>query len=896
MLWGPNAALRLPTEVYPVLDEAPFPPARGPLRAVAWALSIVVVAATAILAAAGPPSAAGWSLWAADPLADGVATADGVDHLVVSEVMTGAASASDEFIELYNPTPAALPLEGLEIVYVTASGATVTRKAAWPAGEPALVSGGHLLVANEAGAFAAIADVTYANGLAATGGSVALRIIGASSAIDAVGWGTAASTWLEGQPAPAVAAGHSLERLPGGAAGSGQDTDANAADFVDRPLPDPQNRAAAPIPIEPVPSLTPTPLPTASGLPTPSALPTATPVSTSTATPTPSASPTPTPPTPAPATPTPEPTPTAAPALTVAEARALPDGSSATIQAVSLTNGAFADGGGCVADGTAGIAVLVDGGSFARGSLLTVSGELDDRFHQRTLRATPDGVAELDVGAEPAPLAVTTGTLGEPVECRLVSATGSIVSSATELSGALAFDFDDGTGPTRLVVPDAAGIDASGWARDTILSLRGVVMQRDSSGSGTAGYRLIVRDPADVLSVQPPSPSGSPSPSGDPSASPSPSDDPSVVSIAAARRAAPNTRLRVRGTVTLPTSVLGDGTAAIQDASGAIILRLGDEAGALSIGDLVQVDGMRSTFSGMETLRVSVPPQRLGSPAMPQPARHPTGSLGEAQEARLVVVRGAVSISPRRTSAANVYFDVDDGSGPLRVYLTPGSEIGDALALGDEVEIVGVLGQETSGQQPLRGYRLWPRRPADVRIVAAAGETDAGADGEPTSDGGSGSPSVPAAGAGSSAAPAAAWPAGIPRPRLVPAGVGSLAPTAEPTTSPDPRATSAAGPSSGAAGLLFLVAAGALGAVAAVAAARPGLLQRLGDATGRIIGSGDRSAEADGTPGEAAAAGSSLETAVAHLVPLRVIDEPSVTEGASSVDSRSAVRRILPPT
>ncbi|MGH2483992.1 MAG: lamin tail domain-containing protein, partial [Candidatus Limnocylindria bacterium] len=48
-------------------------------------------------------------------------------HLVISEVMTGGASASDEFVELYNPHAAALPLEGLELIYVTASGATITR-------------------------------------------------------------------------------------------------------------------------------------------------------------------------------------------------------------------------------------------------------------------------------------------------------------------------------------------------------------------------------------------------------------------------------------------------------------------------------------------------------------------------------------------------------------------------------------------------------------------------------------------------------------------------------------------------------------------------------------------------------------------------------------------------
>ena len=55
------------------------------------------------------------------------------DHLLISEVVTGGASASDEFVEIYNPTAGVLPLEGLELVYVSASGATVSRRAAWDA-------------------------------------------------------------------------------------------------------------------------------------------------------------------------------------------------------------------------------------------------------------------------------------------------------------------------------------------------------------------------------------------------------------------------------------------------------------------------------------------------------------------------------------------------------------------------------------------------------------------------------------------------------------------------------------------------------------------------------------------------------------------------------------------
>ena len=184
-------------------------------------------------------------------------TAEPIDHLLVSEVMTGGASASDELIELYNPSAAALPLEGLEVIYVTTTGGTITRKASWAAGAASLPPGTHLLIANGAGAFAGIADVTYTNGLAAPGGSVAIRILGAGTALDAVGWGTAASTWMEGGAALAPAAGQSIERLPGGSGGSGQDTNENSADFVERTAPDPQNTASPPIAV-------PTPQPTSS--------------------------------------------------------------------------------------------------------------------------------------------------------------------------------------------------------------------------------------------------------------------------------------------------------------------------------------------------------------------------------------------------------------------------------------------------------------------------------------------------------------------------------------------------------------------------------------------------------------------------------------------------------
>lgn len=660
------------------------------------------------------------------PLATVSAVAATPDHLLISEVVTGGASASDELIELYNPTTGPLPLEGLELVYVSASGLTVSRRASWAAGAPAVPPFAHLLVANEAGVYGAVADVVYATGMAATGGSVALRIQGAATALDAVGWGTAAGVWSEGVPTPAPAAGSSIERLPGGAAGSGQDTDDNAADFAVRLVPDPQNSGSPPTPDpsgSPTATATVTATVTSSAQASASAAPSTPGASASSL---PSIAPTPTgAPTGGPMpTETPGPSPEAT--MDLATARSLPDGTSVTVEAVALTDSTFADGGGYVADQTAGIAVLVTDGSFSRGERLRIRGTIDDRYAQRTIRATGSDILPLGTAEAPSPRTGLTGEVGEAVEGLLVRVTGAIVSGPTALSTGPAYDVDDGSGPVRVLVATATGIDTAAWEIGTGLDLVGVVGQRDSSGTGAAGYRLQPRDAADVVGVTQPgsasaSASASPWASASPTAEPSPAPTlaPGTVTIGTARTLAKNARVTVRGVVTLPTGIVDDATAVIEDATGAIVLRLGDQAGTLARGRLVEVTGARSTKSGMETLRVTVAPVDRGPAAEPAPLSARTGDVGESVEARLVVVRGAVA-SPRRSGSGTVSFDVDDGSGALHVTAAAGTGFDEAVAAGDWVEVVGVVGQETSGAQPLRGYRLWPRSVSDVRVTAPA--------------------------------------------------------------------------------------------------------------------------------------------------------------------------------
>lgn len=627
------------------------------------------------------------------------------DHLVISEVVTGGASASDELIELYNPTAAPLPLEGLELIYASATGTTVSRRATWALGAPEVRAGGHLLVANEAGIYASVADATYASGMAATGGSVALRILGASSAIDAVGWGSSTSTWREGMTAGAPATGASIERLPGGAQGSGQDTDDNAADFAERPVPDPQNLGSPPTPLPgdpPDPTITPLPEPTPIATPAPTSQP-------------PDG------------------------ALTIAAARTLPDGTRVTIEGVALAGSDFHDGGGFVADATGGIAVIVDGATFDRGAALRLGGVVEDRFAQRTLRVEAADLVVLGSGSEPGPQNGTTLGVAEPAEGTLLRVTATIIGGRSELASGVAFDIDDGSGPTRLLVQAVTGIDITAWGTGTSLTVVGVVGQRDSSGTGAAGYRLMPRDTADVV-VAPPSPSQAPSATAAPTDAPSgsPAAD-GTMTVAAARASERNATVTVRAVVTLPSGVLDDDTAVVQDATGAIVIRLGADVGSLGLGEVVELTGTRSTKSGMETIRVTAPAVRHGTAELPEGTLIRSGEAAETLEARRVVVRGPLLGSARRSSSGSVTFDIDDGSGTLKIAVGAGIGLDTTgLEEGTWVEVTGILGQQTTGSAPTSGYRVWPAAADAIRITAAPGEGGGGGTGGSGSGGGSG--------------------------------------------------------------------------------------------------------------------------------------------------------------
>ena len=159
---------------------------------------------------------------------------------------------------------------------------------------------------------------------------------------------------------------------------------------------------------------------------------------------------------------------------------------------------------------------------------------------------------------------------------------------------------------------------------------------------------------------------------------------------------------------------------------GAILLLRAKTRRALRVGQRVEVVGVRSTKAGMAALRLSRAARVLGTGDESEPRPLRTGDAGEPAEAQLVVARGALGASARRAPSGTVWFEIDDGSGPLRVVAGPKLKVDRAaLTAGAWVEVRGVLGRhETAGSQPRAANRIWPRSASEIRSVPAPASAD----------------------------------------------------------------------------------------------------------------------------------------------------------------------------
>jgi hypothetical protein len=161
----------------------------------------------------------------------------------VNEFSTGTtASATDEFVELYNASATPADLTGFKLVYRSGAGTSDVALAVIPDGAT-LAPGAFYLFGGSGFLGAKKPDQSFSSSMAANAGGVGLREA-SGKLVDSVGYGTATNAFVEARPAPAppttLAPGSSSIRLP-----DGLDTNDNGADFTVTPVPSPGGPNAA---------------------------------------------------------------------------------------------------------------------------------------------------------------------------------------------------------------------------------------------------------------------------------------------------------------------------------------------------------------------------------------------------------------------------------------------------------------------------------------------------------------------------------------------------------------------------------------------------------------------------------------------------------------------------
>jgi hypothetical protein len=150
--------------------------------------------------------------------------------IVINELLPAGSAASDEFIELYNPSTCEVGIEGFKLSYKSSSGTPTGGAPLHTFAAGTTIKGKGFVVVGTT-AFKGTKDATFngggvtVNGGMAADGQVALLDAGGQK-MDSVGYGGTTGDYIEKAPAPKAPATASIARKA-----DGVDTDDNSKDF-----------------------------------------------------------------------------------------------------------------------------------------------------------------------------------------------------------------------------------------------------------------------------------------------------------------------------------------------------------------------------------------------------------------------------------------------------------------------------------------------------------------------------------------------------------------------------------------------------------------------------------------------------------------------------------------
>ena len=240
-----------------------------------------------------------------------------------------------------------------------------------------------------------------------------------------------------------------------------------------------------------------------------------------------------------------------------------------------------------IGDATGGLVVHLPSGAgtYPRGTRLDVTGKLAAPYGQLEIRPAKADIHVIGTGSLPASTAVPSAGLTEPLEGRLVTATGRLTAKPKKsASGDLTFVLErDGAAAVKVMADASSRIGNAAFQLGATYRVTGFVGQRATRSGALDGYRIWVRDPADVIVVTAATASPGTTPG---SGSPAPGAT-TIASISIARALKITDRpVAIDAIVTAPATLLDASGRRIvaQDASAAVELLLPTGSAAPPVG------------------------------------------------------------------------------------------------------------------------------------------------------------------------------------------------------------------------------------------------------------------------------------------------------------------------
>lgn len=379
--------------------------------------------------------------------------------------------------------------------------------------------------------------------------------------------------------------------------------------------------------------------------------------------------------------------------LSIAEAKALADGTSVIVRAVATTQpGIYGGLGFYIQDASAGI-YAYSGSSFGvnAGDTLIVSGTMGVYNGERQLN-----ISAVTVDAEqlpvPEPALKTASEVSLDNEGTLIKLEAVKINSITLINSYGTFEMvvEDATGTVLIRVDNRIGLTYAQFpgAVGDYYDIVGVIGQ----------YRGILqvkpRDPAELVPADAPT-------------------EPGADSIAAAKLKTDGEQVTVTGVITAPTGPFGSSTFYIQDESaGIMIYKPSSVPFVTRYGDKVRITGTIAAYRGERQIAAAAIELVEEGVPLPAPVPVPAAAVADYEGSLVLLERAKITALGNPDSYGNISIILGDDSGSLEMRIDSRTGIDySTLTIGDNLQVTGISGKYYTTVQ------LKPRQQADLVVL-----------------------------------------------------------------------------------------------------------------------------------------------------------------------------------